>query len=228
MTNRQNAARAREEMKVNVMRSRGGSIVQRPGVRRALGAVLALAALAVVAVPPTGAQVIAARKEVVVLQTGFGKIVIELFPDTAPKHVAAFKKNVRDGVYTGTIVHQIVPGFVLKAGDPLTKDQDPSNDGQGGFGPPIPNEYSDLHKNRRGAVGAIRKPDSVNVERSSNGFQFYIALADLPSLDANKHTVFGRVIEGLDLVDRIALVDRDANGVPKSRQEFKKVFLETR
>ena len=193
-----------------------------------LGALLALATLAALAVPPTEAQVIATRKEVAVFQTAFGKIVVEFFPETAPKHVATFKKNIRAGVYNGTIVHQIVPGFVIKAGDPLTRDQDPTNYGQGGFGPPIPNEYSDLHKNRRGAVGAMRKPDSVNVEKASNGFQFYIALADLPALDANQHTVFGRVIEGMDIVDRIATVGRDEKGAPRDRVEFKKVFLETR
>ncbi len=210
------------------MESGGGRVAPGPGLRRVLGSLLAVAVLAALVAPPAGAQVISKRREVAVFQTAFGKIVIELFPDTAPKHVAAFEKNVRTGVYTGTIVHQIIPGFVIKAGDPLTRDQDPSNDGQGGFGPPIPNEYSDLHKNRRGAVGAIRKPDSVNVEQASNGFQFYIALADLPALDASKHTVFGRVVEGMDIVDRIAAVSRDEKGVPRDRVEFKKVFIETR
>jgi cyclophilin family peptidyl-prolyl cis-trans isomerase len=229
MKTRRMKARAHEEIKVNMLKNGGGSGEHRPGAGRVLlGALVALATLAALAVPPTEAQVISKGKEVAIFQTAFGKIVIELFPETAPKHVATFKKNIREGVYAGTIVHQIVPGFVIKAGDPLTKNPDPANYGQGGFGPPIPNEYNDLHKNRRGAVGAIRKPDSVNVERASNGFQFYIALADLPALDASKHTVFGRVIEGLDIVDRIAAVNRDEKGVPRDRLEFKKVYLEAR
>jgi peptidyl-prolyl cis-trans isomerase B (cyclophilin B) len=177
---------------------------------------------------PASAQVIAQKKEVAVLQTGFGKIVVELYPDTAPKHVAAFKKNVRNGVYDGTTIHRIVPGFVIMGGDPFTTDANPANDGWGGFGAPIPNEFSDARKNVRGAFGSPRKPDSVNVEQAWNGYQFYIALADLPSLDASRHTVFGRVIEGLDVVDRIAAMGRDEKGVPKDRVEFKKVFLEPR
>ena len=92
----------------------------------------------------------------------------------------------------------------------------------------MPNEYSAAHKNVRGALGAPRNPESVNPEKSGQGFQFYIALADLPSLDASEHTVFGRVIEGLDIVDRIAAADRAANGAPKDRIEFRKVFLEKR
>ena len=77
-------------------------------------------------------------------------------------------------------------------------------------------------------IGSPRKPDSVNVDKAWNGFQFYIALADLPSLDASKHTVFGKVVEGMDVVDRIAAASRDEKGVPKDRIEFKKVYLESR
>ncbi len=177
---------------------------------------------------PAGAQIISNKPEVGILQTSFGKIVIEFYPDTAPKHVASFKKNIREGVYTGTTIHRIVPGFAIIGGDPFTKDEDPKNDGWGGFGPPVPNEYSPTRKNVRGAVGAPRKPDAVNEEKAGNGFQFYICLADQPSLDASKHTVFGRVIEGMDIVDRIAGTGVDENGKPKDRIEFKKVVLESR
>lgn len=177
---------------------------------------------------PAASQIISNKPEVGVLQTAFGKIVIEFYPDTAPKHVASFKKNARDGVYTGTMIHRIVPGFVIMGGDPFTKDANPENDGWGGFGPPVPNEFSATHKNVRGAVGAPRKPDAVNEDKSGNGFQFYIVLADQPSLDASKHTVFGRVIEGMDIVDRIASSGSDENGNPKDKIEFKKVFLESR
>jgi cyclophilin family peptidyl-prolyl cis-trans isomerase len=203
---------------------------RRAGRRFAAGALVLLTLAPVPAILDTAsAQMISSKREVAVLQAPFGKIVLELYPDTAPKHVAAFKKNIRDGVYNGTLIHKISPGFVIKGGDPFTKDAIPANDGWGGFGPPIPNEYSDAHKNIRGALGALRKPDSVNVEQAWNGFQFYIALADLPSLDAGKHTVFGRVIEGMDVVDRIAAMGRDdKTGVPKDRIEFKRVYLEER
>jgi len=192
-----------------------------------IGLTAAIALLLASAVPVT-AQVVSSQTQVAVLQTSFGKIVIEFYPDTAPKHVAAFKKNVREGVYTGTTIHRIVPGFAIVGGDPFTKDDNPKNDGWGGFGPPVPNEYSDAHKNVRGAVGSPRKPDDVNPDKAGNGFQFYIVLADQPSLDASKHTVFGRVIEGMDIVDRIAGSGVDENGTPKDRIEFKKVYLESR
>jgi len=213
------------EERIVVKTMRSGSI------RRAFLVALAFVmtfGVAFLAARPATAQVIANRKEVAVLQTSFGKIVVEFYSDAAPKHVAAFKKNIRDGVYNGTTIHRIVPGFVIMGGDPFTKDANPGNDGWGGFGAPIPNEFSASHKNTRGALGAPRKPDSVNVEKAGNGFQFYIALADLPSLDASQHTVFGRVIEGLDIVDRIASMGRDEKGVPKDRIEFKKVTLESR
>jgi cyclophilin family peptidyl-prolyl cis-trans isomerase len=194
-----------------------------------LGTTLAIAvALTLLPVSEAGAQIVSSKREVAVLQTAFGKIVVEFYDDTAPKHVAAFKRNIRQGVYEGTTIHKIVPGFVIMGGDPFTKDGNPANDGWGGIGPPVPNEYSAAHKNVRGALGAPRKPESVNPDKAGQGFQFYIALADLPSLDASEHTVFGRVIEGLDIVDRIAAADRNPNGAPKDKIEFRKVFIEKR
>lgn len=201
--------------------------------RRVFGAVLGTTLAFAVVLPflapgEAAAQIVSSKREVAVLQTAFGKIVIEFYDDTAPKHVSAFKKNIREGVYEGTAIHKIVPGFVIMGGDPFTKDQDPANDGWGGVGAPVPNEYSAAHKNVRGAVGAPRKPESVNPDKAGQGFQFYIALADLPALDASEHTVFGRVIEGLDVVDRIAAASRTETGAPKDRIEFRKVFIEKR
>ena len=193
---------------------------------RRLGVGLAMVAALVSMATPSGAQVISSKKETATFETPFGKVMMEFYEDTAPKHVAAFKKNVRTGVYDGTSIFKIVPGFVIMGGDPFTKDSAPDNDGWGGFGPPIPNEFSAAHKNVRGAVGAPRKPDEVNPDKAGNGFQFYIALADLPALDASQHTVFGRVISGMDVVDRIAAMARDDKGAPKDRVEFKKVTLE--
>ena len=198
---------------------------------RGAGIVLALGLATLPLVLPANtasAQVISSKKEQAIFETPFGKIVMEFYEDTAPKHVAAFKKNVRTGIYDRTSIFKIVPGFVIMGGDPFTRDDSPANDGWGGFGPPIPNEFSAAHKNVRGAVGAPRKPDGVNPDKAGNGFQFYIALADLPSLDASEHTVFGRVVAGMDVVDRIAGMTRDDKGAPKDRVEFKKVSLERR
>lgn len=177
---------------------------------------------------PASAQVLSSKKEVAILQTNFGKIVVEFYPDTAPKTVATFKKHLREGLYEGTTIHRIIPGVAIVGGDPFTRDADPSNDGSGGFGPPIPNEFSAGRKNVRGVLGAPRKVEAANPDQAWNGFQFYIALADLPALDASKHTVFGRVLEGMDIVDRIANAARDENNVPKERIEFKKAYLEAR
>lgn len=195
----------------------------------ALGLALGLAAVAVLAPVPASAQIMTNKKEVGVLQTSFGKIVIEFYSDTAPKTVSTFKRNLRGGIYEGTLIHRIVPGVAIVGGDPFTKDQDPANDGAGGYGPPLPNEFSAAHKNVRGAVGALRKVDSANPDKQWNGFQFYIALSDQPSLDTSEHTVFGRVLEGMDIVDRIAGAGHDAaTGTPKDRIDFKKAFIEAR
>ena len=204
----------------------------RPTARfRALvfGLLLGLAGLAALAPTPAAAQILTNMKEVGVLQTSFGKIVIEFYSDTAPKTVNTFKRNLRSGIYEGSLIHRIIPGVAIIGGDPFTKDADPSNDGAGGFGPPLPNEFSAAHKNVRGAVGALRKVESANPDKQWNGFQFYIALGDEPALDASEHTVFGRVIEGMDIVERIANSGRDeATGAPKDRIDFKKAFIEAR
>lgn len=193
------------------------------------GLLLGLAGLAALAPTPAAAQILTNKKEVGVLQTSFGKIVIEFYSDTAPKTVNTFKRNLRSGIYEGSLIHRIIPGVAIIGGDPFTKDADPSNDGAGGFGPPLPNEFSAAHKNVRGAVGALRKVESANPDKQWNGFQFYIALGDEPALDASEHTVFGRVIEGMDIVERIANSGRDeATGAPKDRIDFKKAFIEAR
>ena len=96
------------------------------------------------------------------------------------------------------------------------------NDCRGGPGYTLPAEIKMPHK--RGFVGAARQPDNVNPEKRSNGSQFYICLKDLPHLDGN-YTVFGRVIEGMDVVDKIAQVPRDKRDNPIEKVEMKKVYL---
>ncbi|MFN3135788.1 MAG: peptidylprolyl isomerase, partial [Candidatus Kryptonium sp.] len=80
------------------------------------------------------------EKEVVVIETKFGNIVIELFDDAAPKHAENFRKLVREGFYNGTTFHRVIPEFVIQGGDPLSKDKDKNNDGRGGPGYTLPAE----------------------------------------------------------------------------------------
>lgn len=161
--------------------------------------------------------------EVVVIETDYGKIVIELFAQTAPKHAANFKKLVKAGYYGGCTFHRIVPGFVVQGGDILSRDNNPQNDGTGGPGYTIPAELKEKHL--RGYVAAARLPDQVNPQKESSGSQFYICLQDLPFLDQAGYTVFGKVIKGMEVVDKIAAVQRDKRDRPLKDVVMKKVYL---
>src|SRR5439155_16785979 len=120
----------------------------------------------------------------------------------APKTAANFRKLVTSGFYNGTYFHRVIPAFMIQGGDPNTKDADPGNDGQGGPGYTVPAEIKLKHL--RGSVATARTSDAVNPERASSGSQFFIDLAPQPSLDAGGYTVFGEVIQGMDVVDLIA------------------------
>lgn len=138
-------------------------------------------------------------EEVAEISTDVGKIVIRLFPDSAPNHVENFKALARANFYDGTTFHRVVPGFVIQGGDPNSKDDDPGNDGTGDGPRRLKAEFND-RRHVRGAVSMARSahPDSASC-------QFFIVLADTPQtryLDG-RYTLFGEVIEGLDTVDRI-------------------------
>src|SRR3989442_6974810 len=130
------------------------------------------------------------------LRTNHGAIAIELYPDDAPKTVDNFVKLARDGFYDGLIFHRVIPDFMIQGGDP-------TGTGSGGPGYQFEDE-SNPHKVERGALAM------ANAGANTNGSQFFIVTADAcPWLDG-KHTVFGRVASGMDVVDVIAQVDRDA------------------
>jgi len=158
-----------------------------------------------------------AQEQVVVLDTPQGRIVIELDPDAAPRTCENFTKLVSDGFYNHTVFHRVIPNFIIQGGDPNSKSDDRATYGKGDPGYTLPAEIKLKHD--IGAVAMARLPDSVNPKRDSNGSQFYICAASCPSLD-NSYTVFGHVIKGLDIVDKIANQPRDQRDNPLSRIEM--------
>ncbi len=131
-------------------------------------------------------------KPQVVMETSMGKIVLELWPDIAPKHCQSFAYLINKGFYDSLTFHRIVPGFVIQGGDPL-------GNGTGGPGYNVPAEFS--NKPHEDGVLSMARSNDPN----SAGSQFFICLGRLTSLD-NKYTVFGKVIEGLDVVHKIEKV----------------------
>src|SRR4051794_28020444 len=138
-----------------------------------------------------------ATNEVAVIKTTAGDMVIEFWPDVAPKTVENFKKLARQGFYDGTAFHRIVKGFMIQGGDPLTKD--PNKEAVYGTGDPgykIKAEFSKkLHE--RGVLSMARSQDP-----DSAGSQFFICLGRAEHLD-NKYTAFGKVIKGEDVLVKI-------------------------
>jgi len=140
-----------------------------------------------------------ADAEAAVIETDYGRIVIELYSNVAPQMVARFKKLAGEGFYNGTTIHRIDPELgIIQGGDPNSKDDNPANDGMGNSGEPnLPAEFSDIEY-ERGTVGAAR----AQAENSANS-QFYITLKRQPAFD-KRYTVFGRVIEGINNADIIS------------------------
>ena len=156
----------------------------------------------------TPAKVVAGP-QVAVLETTVGKIVIQFHDAEAPKTVANFRKLVKDKFYDGTCFHRVIPGFMVQGGDPNSKNADPSDDGVGGPGYTVPAEIKLPHL--RGSVATARQGDQVNPARASSGSQFFIDVAPQASLDRGGYTVFGEVIDGMDVVDKIVAMGSDAS-----------------
>jgi peptidyl-prolyl cis-trans isomerase B (cyclophilin B) len=158
-----------------------------------------------------------AKKQVVVLATSLGRIVIQLDDIYAPRTCGNFRKLVSDGFYNHTTFHRVIPNFMIQGGDPNSRTDDRATYGQGDPGYTLPAEIKLKHV--AGAVAMARLPDPVNPERDSNGSQFFICVATCPSLD-DQYTVFGHVIEGLDVAVKIANQQRDSRDDPFSRIEM--------
>jgi cyclophilin family peptidyl-prolyl cis-trans isomerase len=145
------------------------------------------------------------------LHTNHGAIAIELFDEDAPKTVENFLKLARDGFYDGVVFHRIIPDFMIQGGDP-------TGTGMGGPGYTFEDEFNN-HKVERGALAM------ANAGPNTNGSQFFIVTtAAAPWLDG-KHTVFGRVTDGMDAVDTIEQVDTDAQDKPREPVVIERVEL---
>jgi cyclophilin family peptidyl-prolyl cis-trans isomerase len=146
-----------------------------------------------------------------ILHTSEGAIELELYPNEAPKTVENFRKLARDGFYEGVIFHRVIPDFMIQGGDP-------TGTGTGGPGYEFEDEFNE-HRVVRGALAM------ANAGPNTNGSQFFIVTAEAtPWLDG-KHTVFGKVTSGMDVVDRICEAQRDENDRPASPVAIERVEL---
>src|SRR5881275_3305159 len=145
------------------------------------------------------------------LHTTKGAIAIELFDDDAPKTVANFKKLAGDNFYNGVIFHRVIKDFMIQGGDP-------TGTGRGGPGYTFEDEFND-HGVDRGALAM------ANAGPNTNGSQFFIVTADSCPWLNGKHTVFGRVTNGMDVVDAISNVEADASDKPRQDVVIERVEL---
>ena len=162
------------------------------------------------------------------LKTSMGDIVIQLFEDKAPKTVANFiglasgtkewtdpktGEKVKRPLYNGTIFHRVIPGFMIQGGDPL-------GNGTGGPGYKFEDEFNSELRHTRGGILSM-----ANAGPNTNGSQFFITLGPTPHLD-NRHSVFGEVVEGLDIVKKIGGVATGAQDRPRTPVVINKVTVE--
>ena len=166
-------------------------------------------------------------KEVGIISTQFGDMVVEFYERAAPKHVESFKLHAKSGYYNGTIFHRVIPGFMIQGGDLNTKGENKSIYGQGGHAAKfygigkednpstwdIPAEFNDI-KHTLGILSMARTSDP-----NSAGSQFFICAGDASHLNA-QYTVFGKVIEGLGIIDKIVNMPRDNRDNPINRVEM--------
>lgn len=166
------------------------------------------------------------KNEVAVLDTTYGKMVIEFFEKDAPKTVENFKKLAREGFYEGTAFHRIIKGFMIQGGDPLSKDPSNPNVGTGSPGYRIKAEFN-ANKHVFGVLSMARSQDP-----DSAGCQFFICLGDAGFLDG-QYTAFGKLIAGDAVLKKIGDVPTQASrsgekSQPTERIQVKKVTITSR
>jgi peptidyl-prolyl cis-trans isomerase B (cyclophilin B) len=152
------------------------------------------------------------------VETSFGNIVFRLLPDIAPETVRSFAKLAQSMFYDGTLFHRVIPGFMIQGGDPNTKNADKSRWGMGGPGYTIKAEFNS-RSHFRGIVSMARATDP-----DSAGSQFFIVTTDSAFLD-RQYTVFGEVVEGMNVADKIVNLPRDKNDCPLEEVKMNKVTL---
>jgi peptidylprolyl isomerase len=160
-----------------------------------------IATLALTLALAGGAAKGADLENTLIMQLTYGRVVIEMRPDLAPKHVARIKELVRQGFYDGTPFHRVIEGFMAQGGDP-------TGTGTGGSGKKLPAEFSS-EKHVRGTVSMARAADPNSADS-----QFFIVFQDAPWLDG-KYTIWGKVTEGMEFVDKIKRGEGQ-NGIVKN------------
>ena len=154
----------------------------------------------------------------VVIKTDFGNIKFSLLPDIAPETVRNFSQLAKSGFYNGTLFHRVIPGFMIQGGDPNTKNSDKSMWGQGGPGYNLKAEFNS-RSHLRGIVSMARAGDP-----DSAGSQFFIVTSDSTFLD-RQYTVFGEVVDGMEVADKIVNLPRDGNDCPDQQAKMLEVTI---
>ncbi len=156
-----------------------------------------------------------AEEPVFDITTNYGVIKVKLYKGT-PLHRANFAKLAMNGFYDGLLFHRVINGFMIQAGDPLTKD--PANAdmfGTGGPGYTVPAEFVPEYRHKKGAIAAARRGDAANPKKEATGSQFYIVQNEMACAQLDgQYTVFGETVEGLDVIDKIAAVQTDRRDRP--------------
>ncbi len=153
-----------------------------------------------------------------IIKTSFGNIKFNLMSDIAPETVRNFSQLAKSGFYNGTLFHRIIPGFMIQGGDPNTKNSDKSTWGQGGPGYNLKAEFNS-RSHLRGIVSMARATDP-----DSAGSQFFIVTSDSTFLD-RQYTVFGEVVDGMEVADKIVNLPRDGNDCPKQEAKMLEVII---
>ena len=153
-----------------------------------------------------------------IIKTNFGNIKFSLLPDIAPETVRNFSQLAKSGFYNETLFHRVIPGFMIQGGDPNTKNPDKSTWGQGGPGYNLKAEFNS-RSHLRGNVSMARATDP-----DSAGSQFFIVTNDSTFLD-RQYTVFGEVIEGIEVADKIVNLPKDGNDCPKQEVKMLEVTI---
>jgi cyclophilin family peptidyl-prolyl cis-trans isomerase len=154
-----------------------------------------------------------------IIETTLGNIELKFFPDVAPNHVKNFLDLAKKGFFDGTTFHRVIPGFMIQGGDPNSKNPDKSKHGMGGPGYTVKAEFNDKpHKRGTLSMARAQDPDSA-------GSQFFICVADAAFLN-KQYTVFGEVVSGMPVVDKIVNQPRDKRDNPNDRIEMKVKIVE--